>query len=100
MARGAYSEMYSAVPVASSIATTTATSAIRAVPTMTAAMPNWPPLAFHAWVVRNDQPALCSASHALIGEERAHADHDQQRDGAARPQAPNGTAGRKRSAGT
>ncbi len=32
---------------------------------MTAAMPNWPPLAFHAWVVRNDKPALCSASHAL-----------------------------------
>ena len=43
----------------------TATTAIRAVPTMTAAMPNWPPLAFHAWVVRNEKPALCSACHAL-----------------------------------
>lgn len=58
MRRGAYSEMYRAVPTASGTATVIATTAMRIVPTMTAAIPKPPPFGFQVWVVRNEKPAL------------------------------------------
>lgn len=61
---GAYSEMYSAVPVASGTAMTMATEAISTVPTSTAATPKFPEPGSHASVVRNENSATSSACQA------------------------------------
>jgi hypothetical protein len=68
--RGAYSEMNSAVPVASGTATVIATSPTRTVPASTAAMPKLPASGSHRCVVRNPQPRARSASAARIARKK------------------------------